>query len=43
MLSAILKRLAQGVVVVLSLLVITFVLIRLMPGDPFTDEKAPNQ
>ena len=40
MLSVILKRLGQGIVVVFCLLAITFCLIRLMPGDPFTDDKS---
>lgn len=39
MLKTILNRLLQGVVVVFCLLSITFVLIRLMPGDPFTSDK----
>lgn len=39
MLKTIINRLSQGVVVVFCLLSITFVLIRLMPGDPFTSDK----
>lgn len=39
MLKTIINRLLQGVVVVFCLLSITFVLIRLMPGDPFTSDK----
>ncbi|MFK7911484.1 MAG: ABC transporter permease [Akkermansiaceae bacterium] len=40
MLRTIISRLLQGIVVVFALLAITFVLIRLMPGDPFTGEKS---
>ena len=40
MLSTILSRLGQGCIVVLLLLTITFVLIRMMPGDPFVSDKA---
>ena len=40
MLPTILSRLGQGCIVVFLLLALTFVLIRLMPGDPFTSEKA---
>ena len=40
MFKTILSRLGQGVIVVFFLLSITFVLVRLMPGDPLTDEKA---
>ena len=39
MLSTILSRLGQGCVVVFLLLALTFVLIRLLPGDPFTSDK----
>lgn len=39
MLRTIISRLLQGVIVVFALLAITFVLIRMMPGDPFTSEK----
>ena len=40
MLSTIISRLAQGFIVVFCLLAITFTLIRLMPGDPFSGEKS---
>jgi oligopeptide transport system permease protein len=40
MLRTIVSRLLQGIVVVFCLLLITFVLVRLMPGDPFSGEKA---
>ncbi len=40
MLKTILDRLIQGVVVIACLLTLTFFLIRLIPGDPLTDEKA---
>ena len=40
MLSTILSRLGQGCIVVFLLLAITFALIRLLPGDPFTSDKA---
>lgn len=40
MLRTILSRLLQGIVVVFCLLLITFMLVRLMPGDPFSGEKA---
>lgn len=40
MLKTLLSRLGQGVVVIFFLISITFVLVRLMPGDPLTDEKA---
>ena len=39
MLSTILSRLGQGCIVVFLLLALTFVLIRMMPGDPFTSDK----
>ncbi|BDS05993.1 ABC transporter [Oceaniferula spumae] len=39
MLSTILSRLGQGCIVVFFLITITFFLVRLMPGDPLTDEK----
>lgn len=39
MLRTIVNRLLQGLLVVFCLLAITFVLIRMMPGDPFTSEK----
>ncbi|MGB0993551.1 MAG: ABC transporter permease [Akkermansiaceae bacterium] len=39
MLSAILSRLGQGVLVIFCLVSITFFLVRMMPGDPLTDEK----
>ena len=34
MLTTIIKRLLQGVLVLLAVLVVTFVLLRLIPGDP---------
>ena len=40
MLRTIVSRLLQGIVVVFCLLLITFMLVRLMPGDPFSGEKA---
>ncbi|HCC20846.1 MAG TPA: ABC transporter [Verrucomicrobiales bacterium] len=40
MLRIIISRLTQGILVIFCLLAITFVLIRLMPGDPFTGEKS---
>lgn len=40
MLLVILKRLGFGVIVVFSLMIITFSLVRFMPGNPLTDEKA---
>ncbi|MGJ8676341.1 MAG: ABC transporter permease [Akkermansiaceae bacterium] len=40
MLNTILSRLTQGFLVVFCLLAITFSLIRLMPGDPFSGEKS---
>ena len=40
MLRTIISRLLQGIVVVFCLLLITFMLVRLMPGDPFSGEKA---
>ena len=40
MLKIILSRLTQGFLVVFCLLAITFTLIRLMPGDPFSGEKS---
>lgn len=40
MLSTIISRLVQGFIVVFCLLAITFTLIRLMPGDPFSGEKS---
>jgi len=43
MLRTIINRLLQGIVVVFALLLITFVLIRLMPGDPFTSDKVEEQ
>lgn len=43
MLRTIVNRLLQGILVVFCLLAITFVLIRLMPGDPFTSEKESAQ
>lgn len=39
MLSTILSRLGQGIIVIFSLITITFFLVRLMPGDPLTNEK----
>ncbi len=43
MLHTIISRLVQGVAVVFFLLLITFVLVRLMPGDPFSGEKAHSE
>lgn len=43
MLSTIISRLAQGFIVVFCLLAITFTLIRLMPGDPFSGEKSHSE
>ena len=43
MLSTILSRLGQGCIVVFLLLTVTFVLIRMMPGDPFVSDKAMPQ
>ena len=40
MLRTIISRLLQGILVVFCLLLITFMLVRLMPGDPFSGEKA---
>lgn len=40
MLKTIINRLAQGTVVIFFLISITFVIVRLMPGDPLQDEKA---
>ncbi len=40
MLRTIISRLLQGILFVFCLLAITFVLIRMMPGDPFTGEKS---
>jgi ABC-type dipeptide/oligopeptide/nickel transport system permease component len=40
MLRTIISRLIQGIVVVFCLLLITFMLVRLMPGDPFSGDKA---
>lgn len=34
-----LSRLGQGVIILFALITITFFLVRLMPGDPLTDEK----
>jgi len=39
MLSTILSRLGQGVIILFFLITITFFLGRFMPGDPLTDEK----
>lgn len=39
MFKTIINRLLQGIVVVFCLLSITFVIIRMMPGDPFTSDK----
>lgn len=36
----ILSRLGQGLIILLCLITITFTLVRMMPGDPLTDEKA---
>ena len=40
MLKTIIDRLLQGIVVIVCLLTLTFFLIRMIPGDPLTDEKA---
>ena len=40
MLSTILSRLGQGGIILFFLITITFFLVRLMPGDPLTDEKS---
>lgn len=40
MITTILSRLGQGVIILFFLVTITFFLVRLMPGDPLTDEKA---
>ncbi|MBK1790507.1 ABC transporter permease [Persicirhabdus sediminis] len=40
MFKTILSRLGQGILVVFCLISITFFLVRMMPGDPLTDEKA---
>ena len=40
MLKTIIDRLLQGIVVIVCLLTLTFFLIRMVPGDPLTDEKA---
>lgn len=40
MLKTILNRLVQGLIVIFFLISITFVLVRMMPGDPLQDEKA---
>lgn len=40
MFAAILSRLGQGILVVFCLVTLTFFLVRMMPGDPLTDEKA---
>ena len=40
MVRIILSRLAQGVVTLFVLVTITFFLVRAMPGNPYTDEKA---
>jgi oligopeptide transport system permease protein len=40
MLKTIIDRLLQGIVVIICLLTLTFFLIRMIPGDPLTDEKA---
>ena len=39
MLSSILSRLGQGVIILFALITITFFLVRLMPGDPLTDDR----
>ena len=39
MLSTILSRLGQGVIILFFLITITFFLGRMMPGDPLTDDK----
>jgi oligopeptide transport system permease protein len=43
MLKTIIDRLLQGIVVIICLLTLTFFLIRMVPGDPLTDEKAMTQ
>lgn len=43
MLKLILNRLLMGLVVIFCLMAITFTLIRLMPGDPFTSEKSASE
>ena len=40
MLRIIISRLGQGILVVFCLLAITFTVVRLMPGDPFSGEKS---
>lgn len=40
MLRTIFARILQGIIVVFCLLAITFVLVRLMPGDPFSSAKS---
>jgi len=40
MLRLVLGRLGQGLITLLVLVTITFFLVRLMPGNPYTDEKA---
>lgn len=40
MLKTIIDRLLQGIVVIFCLLSLTFILIRMVPGNPLTDEKA---
>lgn len=40
MIRLVLGRLGQGIVTLLVLVTITFFLVRLMPGNPYTDEKA---
>ena len=40
MLRIILSRLGQGVITLLVLVTLTFFLVRLMPGNPYTEEKA---
>ncbi len=40
MLRTIISRLGQGILVVFCLLAITFTIVRLMPGDPFSGEKS---
>lgn len=40
MLKTILSRLGQGIVTLFVLLTITFILVRLMPGSPLTEERA---
>ncbi|GAA5481558.1 ABC transporter permease [Haloferula sargassicola] len=43
MLRIILSRLGQGLITLLVLVTLTFFLVRLMPGNPYTDEKAVPQ